>query len=109
MPKIKLLYPRKLGDGKTFKEYAKGVHDIDQATFDHWFTQAEMKSGVVTNPFDVKTGAASGVPTAIHQKLIADCEALKKENAELKKENAGLKEDLDSLMDGKKPSPKKVS
>jgi hypothetical protein len=104
MPKIQLLHPRKLGDGKTFKEYAKGVHEVSQATYDHWFTQAEMKAGNATNPFDVKSGVAGGVPVAVHQKLIGEHEALKLENK-------GLREDLEALLerdDGKGKSSKKA-
>jgi hypothetical protein len=52
MPKIQLLYSRRLGDGKTFKVYPKGQHTVSDAVLKHYYTVAEMKEGTVSVVFE---------------------------------------------------------
>lgn len=56
MVRIQLSHPRVLHDGTagTEKLYGKGHHEVSQAVYDHWFTQAMLESGDVTVLGEVK-------------------------------------------------------
>lgn len=100
--KIQLVHPRKLGDGKTFKEYAKGVHEVSEDVYNHWFTQKEMEAGNITMPFAGPAGSEAKERERLTKQLSEFKDLAEKQASEIEKlklENDGLKDELKAAQE----------